>query len=73
MQQFVLRLMPWVIMHPGPPPMYVKDYAAYGVTYRATEADRFESEMEATSKMLELKLSRDWFVIMVDGRILEKM
>ncbi len=55
--------MSWVIMHPGPPPMYVKDYAAYGVTYRASEADRFETEMEATKRLLELRLPRDWMCV----------
>jgi len=43
--------------------MYVKDYAAYGVTYRASEADRFETEMEATKRLLELRLPRDWMCV----------
>ncbi len=53
----------WVIMQPGPPPLYIKSGAASGVTYRAAEAERFASEYEATMKLLQLNLPRNWFVV----------
>ena len=52
-------------MQPGSPSLYVKSSAAYGVTYRSSEAECFESEMEATTRLLELRLPRDWFVVEV--------
>jgi len=55
--------MEWLIMHIGPPPLYIKTSALSGVTFRRPEADRFDSEMAATKKLLELRLPRDWFVI----------
>lgn len=50
-------------MLPTAPPLYVRSASALGVTARASEADKFENEMEAVKKLLELKLSPDWFVI----------
>ena len=55
--------MAWVIVSIGPPPLFVRTKAPSGVTFQRLEADRFDTEMEATKKLLELRLPRDWFVI----------
>lgn len=53
----------WVIMCATLPPLYIRSESKLGITARATEADRFETEMEATKRLLELRLPRDWLVI----------
>lgn len=55
--------MAWVIMCATSPPLYIRADSKLGITARASEADKFATEMEATKRLLELRLPRDWLVI----------
>ena len=58
--------MGFVIIHIGPPPCYAKAYKgerpSMDVTFQRSEAQRFESELDAEMEIVRLGLNRQWFV-----------
>jgi len=59
----------FVIVNIGPPSCYVKaqkdERPSMGVTFQRSEAQVFETQMEAEMEVLRLRLPRSWFVVEV--------
>jgi len=57
----------FVIVNIGPPSCYVKaqkgERLSMGVTYQRSEAQVFETQIEAELELLRLRLPRNWLVV----------